>query len=448
MKTRVMSRNVVVCALAATIAFGGALATPISGLGKTRAAHTNVVIDWNHTMLATFATAAVAAPPGTRYAAIVQAAVFDAVNGIDRRYSFIHVAPAAPRGASREAAAVSAAYTALVALFPAQTATLDAARAASMAAITGDDESQSIAHGVQWGKDVADQIIAWRANDGFSSTLPPYNKGSAPGDWQPTPPAFAPTPVFRNLAVTAPFAMSSPSEFRPAGPPALTSARYAADFNEVKALGAIDSTVRTATQTETAKIWQLDTATAIWNRVADTLAQEEHTSLLASARLLAMLDIAQFDSAIAVWEAKNYFDRWRPVTAIVQAASDGNPDTSPRADWQSLLPTPGHQEYPSGHSGVSGAAATVLASFFGERTSFTVTSNGVPDRSRSFTTFSDAVAQVADARVYAGFHFRFSCDDASQMGAKIAKLVGETLMVRSHGEDDGNGSGDSGGSTN
>jgi membrane-associated phospholipid phosphatase len=314
-----------------------------------------------------------------------------------------------------------------------------------MAAMDGDGDSQSIARGVEWGKSVGQQIVTWRSTDGFNATLPPYVIGTAPGDWQPTPPAFATTPVFRTLGKTTPFAMSSPSQFRPAGPPALTSARYTADFNEVKAFGSLNSSVRTAYQTETAKIWQLDTASAIWNRVAVSLATQHHMGLLASARLLALMNIAQLDSVIAVWEAKNFFERWRPVTAIVQAASDGNPDTSPDPSWLPLLATPAHQEYPSGHSGASGSAATILASFFGENTSFTVTSDAIPGATRSFSSFSDAVAQVADARVFAGFHFRFSCNDSSQMGAMAANLALKTLMVRTHGGGEGvdaNGEGD------
>lgn len=437
-----MKRTLLLCALSAVIALGGALATPVAGLAKAEPAKPNVVIDWNNTMLATLAAAGVPAAPAVRYAAIVQASVFDAVNGIDRRYTPIHVAPAAPRGASRQAAAVAAAYTALVSLFPAQTASLDAARAASMASLGGDDESESIARGVQWGTTVANQIVTWRSTDGFSTILGAYPIVNAPGHWQPTPPLFSTNPVFRTLAITTPIAMTSPSEFRPAGPPALTSAQYTADFNEVKAWGGLTGSLRSPYQTETAKVWQLDTATAIWNRVADSLALGHHMGVLASARLLAMMNVSQLDAVIAVWEAKQFFDRWRPITAIQQAASDGNPDTSPDASWAPLLATPVHQEYPSGHSGVSGAAATVLASFFGEHTSFTVTSNGVPNASRSFTSFSDAVAQVADARVFAGFHFRFSCNDASQMGTKAANLALAKLMLPNHGHGEGSDAND------
>jgi hypothetical protein len=230
--------------------------------------------------------------------------------------------------------------------------------------------------------------------------------------------------------------MTSPSQFRPAGPPALTSALYTRDFNEVKKFGSASSTDRTAYQTETAKFWQLDTVTAIWDRVADSLAVEHDLSLLSSARLLAMLNVAQADAAIAVWDAKNTFNFWRPITAIQQAASDGNPATSADASWAPLLTTPYFQEYPSGHSGASSAAATVLASFFGNRENFTVTSNGLPGVVRRFSRFSDAVAQVADARVFAGFHFRFSCDIAARMGAKVARQAESALMQRLHGGED------------
>ncbi len=423
-----MRRTAVLCALGTVIALSGLLAAP-RGVGASE--DTNTVITWNRIMLATFATASVPAPAGTRLGATVQAAVFDAVNGIEPRYTPIHVAPAAPDGASRQAAAVGAAYAALVALFPSQKATLDADLAASVASLNkGEGDSNAgVATGLAWGNAVAGLIISWRATDGFNSVLPPYVQGSAPGDWQPTPGGSGP-PKFRTLAITTPFAMTSPSQFRPAGPPALTSEEYAEDFNEVKAYGSATSTVRTAFQTETAKFWQLDTPIAIWDRVADSLAEAHHLSPLRSARLLAMVDMAEADAAIAVWDAKNQFNSWRPVTAIAQAALDGNPATTVDPTWSPLLVTPYFQEYPSGHSGVSSAAVSVMASFFGNRVEFMVTSDGLPGVTRSFTRFSDAVAQVADARVFAGFHFRFSCEDAAQMGKQVAHYAESTLMRR------------------
>ena len=399
--------------------------------GSVQAAPDNVVVDWNQTMLATFATANVPPPPGNRLGGIVQAAVFDAVNGIEQRYQPIHVQPAAPDDASPKAAAASAAHTALVDLFPTLQPRLDAAFAASLASLADEEDAQSIADGVAWGAAVASQIIGWRAADGFSATPPPFAPSSAPGQWQPTPGGTG-APKFRSLATTTPFALTSPSQFRPAGPPPLTSARYAQDFNEVKALGGLTSTLRTPFQTQTAEFWQLDTPTAIWDRVADTLALEHHLNLLQTARLLALTDISITDATIAIWDAKNAYNSWRPVTAIANADIDGNPATTADPTWQPLMTTPYFQEYPSAHSGVSSAAATVLASFFGDATSFTVTSNGLPGVERGFSSFSQAVAQVADARVLAGFHFRFSCDDAVVLGTQVATYVEGGLMLPAH----------------
>jgi hypothetical protein len=424
-----MKRKAILYMLGFVMALSGMAAAPAGVRADNHS--TNTVITWNHIMIASFATAIVPAPAATRLGAIVQAAVFDAVNGVEPRYTYIHVAPGAPEGASRQAAAAGAAYTALVTMFPSQKVTLDADLAASVAAMSGDEEDSNtgVTSGLAWGGAVAAQIIAWRATDGFNAALPPYVQGSALGDWQPTPGGSGP-PKFRTLAVTTPFAMTSPSQFRPAGPPAITSDEYAEDFNEVKAYGSATSTVRTALQTETAKFWQLDTPIGIWDRVADTLAEQHHLSLLRSARLLALVNVAEADAAIAVWDAKNKLNTWRPVTAIVQAGLDGNPATTADPSWLPLLVTPYFQEYPSGHSGVSSAATSVMASFFGNHEDFTVTSDGLPGVTRSFTRFSDAVAQVADARVFAGFHFRFGCDDAAQMGRQIARYAGSTLMQR------------------
>jgi hypothetical protein len=401
---------------------------PAGSLDSVQAAPYNMVVDWNQTMLATFATANVPPPPSNRLGAIVQSAVFDAVNGIEQRYEPIHAQPAAPVDASPKAAAASASHTALVDLFPAQRPALDAAFAASLSSLADDENGQEVADGVAWGASVAGQIVAWRAADGFNATPPPYLFSSELGQWQQTPGGSGP-PKFRTLARTTPFAMTSPSEFRPAGPPSLTSARYAPDLNELKAVGGQVSTLRTPFQTQTAQFWQFDTPTAMWDRVADSLALEHHMNLLQTARLLALTDISIADATIAIWDAKNFYNFWRPVTAIVNADLDGNPDTTADPGWLPLLITPYFQEYPSAHSGVSSAAATVLASFFGEDTSFTMTSDGLPGVVRSFSSFSEAVNQVADARVFAGFHFRFSCNDGIALGSAVATNVEGKLML-------------------
>jgi hypothetical protein len=182
--------------------------------------------------------------------------------------------------------------------------------------------------------------------------------------------------------------------------------------------------------------WQADSPAAIWNRVADDLAEARGGSLLRNARILALTDMALADATIAIWNAKNTFDTWRPITAIEQAGSDGNPDTSPDAAWTPLITTPLFQEYPAGHPGVSNAAASVLASFYGDDTSFTATSAGSAGVVRSFTSFSSAVGQVEDARVWGGIHFRFACETAARMGAAVADYVERTQLRRVHGHDD------------
>ena len=422
MKIIIMRAIASAAGLAALIVSGGA-ASPV------QAAPNNVVVEWNHTMLAAFATANVPAPAANRLGAIIQSAVFDAVNGIERRYTPIHVLPAAPEDASPKAAAASAAHEALVKLFPAQSSSLDAALALSLQSIGDEEDGSAIAQGIEWGNTVADAILAWRSADGFNATPPPYTFSTIPGQWQPTPGGSGP-PRFRTLATTTPFAMTSPSQFRPAGPPPLTSQRYTRDFNEIKAVGRLDSTVRTAFQTQTAIFWGVgDTPVALWDRVADSLALEHHLNVMKSARMLALVNISIADAIIAVFEAKNFYNSWRPITAIVNAGADGNPDTSPDPAWVPLLTNPYFQEYPSAHSGTSSAAGNALASVFGNETSFTATSGGLPGVSRSFTRFSDAVAQVGDARVYAGIHFRSACDDAIAMGVQIAAYVRGHLML-------------------
>jgi len=391
-------------------------------------AQPDTVTQWNLTMIAGLEATAIPPPPAARIGAIIQASVFDAVNGIAHRYASYHVAPAAPPGASRDAAAAGAAYTALVALIPAQKPLFDAQLSATLAQLSDDPShpGPAVRRGLAWGQTVAGDILAWRAGDGFTAPPPPYTVGSAPGDWQPTPPLFLgppQAPLFRQFAAMTPFALTSPSQFLPPGPPPLTSARYGQDLAEVQALGSATSTVRTAEQTQAAVFWQADTPAAMWNRVADQLAQANDLPLAPNARLLAQLDIALADATIAVWNAKATYNFWRPVTAI-RAASD--------PAWTPLLPTPAFQEYPSAHSGVSSAATAVLAAFYGNNAPFTVTSAGLPGVQRAFTTFSSAVQQVEDARIFAGFHFRFSCTDAAALGAQVARYVTSTLMLPVH----------------
>jgi membrane-associated phospholipid phosphatase len=405
------------------------------------------VTDWNQHMLRAGTVGGTSPIVMTRVAAIVQASVFDAVNGIDRKYTPVHVSPGATAGASRRAAIVEAAYTALVALYPAQKSTFDARLALSLTAIASDphETSAGIASGITWGEAAANGILSWRATDGFTPAPAPFLGGTAVGEWRPTPPGFLPGAV-PQFAYMTPWSISAPSQFRPDGPPALTSARYTAVFNETKLMGNISSPIRTADQTIYAWFWNASTATYIWNHLADLLIErgerdedddsgrsaERHNSLLENARLLALLDLAMADAGIACWEAKYHYVFWRPVTAIPLADTDGNPATSPDPSWMPLFATPAHPEYPSGHSTVSGAAAVVLASFFGEKRHFIMDNDLLIGVTRSFKTFSEALEEVRNARVFAGIHFRSACDDGQAVGEQVANWVLDHALLPVH----------------
>jgi membrane-associated phospholipid phosphatase len=220
-----------------------------------------------------------------------------------------------------------------------------------------------------------------------------------------------------------PWVIQSAWQFRPGGPPALTSARYAAVFNETKSMGSLSSSTRTADQTLASSFWNSSTSSFYWNRIALFLGAERHTTLTENALLLAAMNIAMADAGIACWEAKYYYVAWRPVTAIRLADTDGNPATIADSSWTPLLVTPPHPEYPSGHSTFSAAAATVLAHYFGKNSSFLVDSDVLPGVVRSFPNFSAALAEIVDARVFAGIHFRTACDDGQATGTEVAKYV-------------------------
>ncbi len=377
--------------------------------------------DWNHMMLTATLTAPVTAAPLTpRVAAIVQAAVFDAVNGIERKYTPIYVPPAGPSSASVRAAAVQAAYATLVDLYPAQKATFDLQRAISLATIT--DTQSAVQAGLAWGQSVADQIWMWRSQDGFSNTPAPYLGGTAPGQWRPTPPAMAPG-LAPQLAQTTPWVLRSPSQFRPAGPPALTSDQYTADYNEVKNMGASTNSGRTADQTLYSNFWQAGNPPDYFDPVVISLAARRRFSVVDTARLLALVNLGMADAIIGCWDAKYTYSSWRPITAITLGDTDGNAATAPDPNWTPLITTPAFPEYPSAHSCVSGAAGRILSEAFGEETGFTVVSNAVPGISRTFHSFSAASEEVKNARVFGGIHFRTACVDGEALGIAVADFV-------------------------
>jgi hypothetical protein len=206
-------------------------------------------------------------------------------------------------------------------------------------------------------------------------------------------------------------------------PPLLTSPRYAADFMESKLMGSISSTARSADQALAAQFWASTTPIYSWNAVALLLTAKTHHTLAQNARLIALLNTAIADATISLWDAKYHYVTWRPVTAIPLADTDGTPSTTADPGWLPLIVTPAHPEYPSAHSGQSGAATTVLAAFFGEQTPFTVDSDGLAGVIRSFNSFRDAMTEIAEARIYGGLHFRTSCYVANVEGAAVARYL-------------------------
>jgi len=387
-------------------------------------AHADVVTDWNNAALDAIRDGHTAPPVASRSLAIVHVSIYDAVNGIARTCEPYLVQSAVPASASREAAASAAAHQALVNLLPAAAASFDALHAAILATIPNGSHKTA---GIVWGEFVANQILAARANDGHDAVIPPPG-GSGPGVWMPTPPAFLPY-LLPQWGFVVPFGTSSSSQFRPPGPPSLDSQRYAADYEEVKELGAAVGSTRTDEQTEIALFWAdgagTETPPGHWNSIAQTIAAAHGTSLEENARLFALLNIAMADAAICSWDAKYTFDFWRPVTAINFA--------EPELNWMSLIVTPPFPDYVSGHSTFSAAAATVLPLFYGtEDMPFTTGSDFLPGVYRTFATCFDAAEEAAASRIYGGIHFRSASEDGLQAGISIGEWTYAHYLLPKH----------------
>jgi hypothetical protein len=376
-------------------------------------ARADVVMEWNSAALDAIRDGHAPPPIASRSLAIVHVSIYDAVNGIARTHEPYLVQSAVAASASREAAASAAAHGALINLFPAAAFSFDTLHAAILAAIP--DGPQKIA-GILWGEFVANEILAARATDGSDAIVPPP-AGSGPGVWVPTPPAFAPY-LLPQWGFVAPFAMNSSSQFRPPGSPSLDSEQYAADYKEVRELGAAVGSTRTEEQTEIALFWAdgvgTETPPGHWNSIAQSIAVAQGNTLEENARLFALLNISMADAAISCWDAKYAFHFWRPVTAINFA--------EPNLNWASFIVTPPFPDYVSGHSTFSGAAATVLASFYDtDDLPFTTGSDFLPGVYRSFSTCLAAADEAAMSRLYGGIHFRSANEDGLQAGISIGE---------------------------
>ena len=352
---------------------------------------------------------------------IVHAAIYDATVAIEGRFQPFAVAPEAPPNTSLEAAVATAAYGVLVGLFPDQQGSLDATYDAYLSSIP-DGEAKD--NGITLGEEVFEGILELPAVAGLTAAPTPYEQPPpGPGVYEPTGPIVLGT----NLPDVVPLVLESASQFRPDGPSALTSDEYADDFNEVKALGRADSTDRTPEQTATALFWT-DNDIAQWNRAMVRLADREDLDATETARMLALAHVAGGDAMIACFDAKFHYNFWRPTQAIPRADTDGNPTTEPDPTWVPLRTTPPFPEYPSAHACHSGAVTTVLAAIFGNgQINFTLDSL-VTGETRYYRHFGDAIREVNNARVWAGFHFRNSDVEGSTLGRRVARFVLENAF--------------------
>ena len=386
--------------------------------------HADVITDWNETALLAIKSERTAPPKAARALAMLHVAV----NGVTQTHEPYFVTGKPTEGASPEAAAAVAARLVLLRLFPAQQAAFDATYNKVLRAIPpGEGKRASI----DWGEHVAQTLLADRAKDGSQATVI-YASRNSIGVWRPTEPAFA-KPALPQWPGVKPFAMTSAAQFRPAMPPALTSAAYADDFNLTKQLGAKNSTTRTAEQTTIAQFWADGPGTVTppghWNVIARELAVQRGNTMEENARLFALLNIAEADAGILCWDCKYACNFRRPITAIQNAVLDENPATEKDADWTPLLVTPPFPEYTSGHSTFSSAGATVLAAFFGtDHIPFTTTSEDVPGVSRSYASFSEAAAEAGMSRIYGGIHFMSANQQGFLSGARLGQFVMENFL--------------------
>jgi hypothetical protein len=390
----------------------------------------NPVIEWNRTLLTILRTpgAQPATIHSTRNFAMLHAAIFDAVNAVDKTYVPYAVSlPHVSRTASTWAAADQAAHDVLVALYPAFSAALDAELQQDLDQLP---DGKRKAQGIAVGETVATAIVASRQDDGSSTTLPPFVPTNQPGSYQLTPPNFAPADFIQWPRVT-PFAIASASAFRPPAPPDLTSDRYTESFDEVKSLGHVTSATRTADQTQIGKFWN-GNIQDFWNEIAQTAAIQHQLGIVRSARLFAVLNFALADTAIAFFDAKYTYDLWRPVTAVQMAEIDNNPRTVQDAAWLPLsAKTAPDPSYPGAHSAISTAASWVLRNYLGDRINLDVTSESLTGVTRHFNSFSDAAVEAGLSRIYAGQHFRFDHEAGEHLGNRVAhSVMTSALKVR------------------
>jgi hypothetical protein len=439
-----MSRILIVfsllCAGLTILAGGSYSASPNDkqqGVNDSSAQPVNPVVQWNRTLLVIVRTpgAQPATVHSTRSFAIMHAAIYDAVNAIDRTHKVYLVRlSGVSHFASQDAAAAAAAHEVLLALYPKFQTLLDDQLQQSLASIPDGGEKTE---GITIGKTVADQVLALRSNDGSAAPAVPFVFGNAPGDYQSTPPNFPKQPQLTQWSHVTPFALERANQFRPGPPLALTSEAYSDVFNEVKSLGISGSSTATPDQALTGRFWN-GAIQNYWNEITQTASAAHGLTTAQNARLFALLNLSLADGVIAFYDAKYTYNYWRPVTAIREAATDGNAKTLPDPNW---LPEVGtttpDPSYPGAHAVISAAGASVLNSFFRHiHFQFAVTSEVLPGVERSFTSFSAADEEATLSRIFAGVHFRPDLTTGQRLGREIADLVTDNFLTPVHREDE------------
>lgn len=389
--------------------------------------HGNVVTDWN--AIAQNAIVTVGAQPIQRsqlWITLVHVAIYDAVMSINGGYEQFKVTPAHLRPASPEAAAVAAAHGVLVRLLPSQQARLDTARVNSLRAIRDGTKKHN---GIMIGEEVAERLL--QIHNGVIPTVT-YTPGTGPGVWQPTPPGFL-SALLPGFAQVTPFALANASQFRPGPPPALSSALWVDSYNKVKAYGRADGSLRTDLQTEIG-LFYTEHAVAQFSRAFRRYATENGLNVRKAARFFAIANTSILDSQIACWDAKYTYNFWRPVTAI--RAGGGNPVTKLDPDWIGLAITPPHPEYPAAHGCWTSATAKMLEHFNGTNIVHFELDSSVTGTTRVFENTNDLQAEIINARVYGGMHYRFSVETGAAIGEHVADYVDANYFQRIDNDED------------
>ena len=387
----------------------------------------DVILQWNRVLMETVRT------PGqqpttimpVRSYAIMHAAMFDAVNSIDGNYtSYLTDVPGSQQ-ASIEAAAAQAAHDVLVGLYPTRSAIFDTELAISLQGI----DANRVQQGIRVGQIVAERMLAARENDGWNVTPPAYSLPATPGNWQPAPGAA----TFTHYPSVIPFGITSGTQFRPSPPPPLTSATYAADVNEVKEIGSVNSATRTADQTVVARLWAgVNTPTNflfVWNNVARTIATARGLTTVEKARLFALTNFAIHDALQTTFASKFHYGLWRPVSAIRRADEDGNASTTADPSWAPLIATPPYPSYAGNNAAIGTSQSTMLALFFGrDDIEFQHTWEGAGGATRSYAGFAAMADEEARARIYGGIHYTFDNVAGQSVGRNVANYIFANLM--------------------